>query len=75
MVRAYLDGGGTFPYNLNVRLSAAFAGRTCAPLPGTTTSSVDADGQRCPARNQGNECRDCRACWDRDVQNVDYPKH
>ena len=29
----------------------------------------------CVAPNQGNECRDCRACWDPEVKNVTYAKH
>ena len=29
----------------------------------------------CPAPTQGNSCKDCRACWDRSVSNVTYPKH
>ena len=29
----------------------------------------------CPAKDQGNKCMDCRACWDRSVSNVTYPKH
>ena len=33
------------------------------------------NGYRCPAPTQGNECRDCRACWSRDVECVSYVKH
>ena len=29
----------------------------------------------CPAPKQGNSCKDCRACWDRDVKRVTYGKH
>lgn len=29
----------------------------------------------CPARDQGNACGECRACWDREVLNVSYPLH
>jgi len=29
----------------------------------------------CVAPDQGNECRDCRACWDPSVKNVTYWKH
>ena len=29
----------------------------------------------CPAPQQNNECRDCRACWDRKISNVVYGKH
>lgn len=38
---------------------------------GTTAST---DGFTCPAPAQDNECRDCRACWQKDVV-VSYRKH
>ena len=39
------------------------------------TSTVSTKSKTCPAQDQGNQCRDCRACWDRKVSNVTYPKH
>ena len=39
------------------------------------TSTVSTTTKTCPAQDQGNQCRDCRACWDRKVYNVTYPKH
>jgi len=39
------------------------------------TSTVSSSTKTCPALDQGNSCRDCRACWDRKVNNVTYPKH
>ena len=65
---------GDWPDNLVVRLSAPMIGSSLnTDLP---TSSVDADhGQQCPAPTQGNECGDCRACWDPKVSNVNYHKH
>ena len=32
-------------------------------------------GIKCPAKDQGNQCLDCRSCWNREVPNVTYPKH
>ena len=29
----------------------------------------------CPAPQQDNECKDCRACWDQSVKNVAYGQH
>ena len=29
----------------------------------------------CPAATQGNQCGECRACWDPTVTTVVYPKH
>ena len=39
------------------------------------TSTVSTEGKTCPAQDQGNKCMDCRACWDRAVPNITYPKH
>ena len=39
------------------------------------TSTVVTGGKSCPAQEQGNECKDCRQCWDRETRNVAYPKH
>jgi hypothetical protein len=39
------------------------------------TSTVSTTTKTCPAKDQGNECKSCRACWSREVPNVTYPKH
>jgi hypothetical protein len=39
------------------------------------TSTVSTGSFTCPASKQGNECKSCRNCWDRKVDNVSYPKH
>ncbi len=39
------------------------------------TSTVSTKSKTCPAQDQGNQCKSCRACWDRKVSNVTYPKH
>jgi hypothetical protein len=89
IVRAYLLKYGGFPDQLNVRLSAHMVNQTTVAPDGCTTSAVfdphkpfslafhDAytAGNACPARQQGNKCGDCRACWDRTVALVSYPKH
>lgn len=81
-VRDYLAAGGTFPPNLNVRMSAHMVGGTVPTFPGqpVTVSSVTmgdppADAHRCPAPHQKNSCGDCRACWDGTVRLVDYALH
>ena len=68
------------PDNLNVRLSAFMkngpAPTRLARQYGFTTSGVSSSGVfTCPAPNQANQCGDCRACWDVEVDNVDYKKH
>jgi hypothetical protein len=32
-------------------------------------------GWECPAPKQGNECRDCRMCWNKHVKHVSYHAH
>ena len=39
------------------------------------TSTVSTGSFSCPASKQDNECKSCRNCWDRKVDNVSYPKH
>ena len=39
------------------------------------TSTVSTQAKTCPAADQGNKCASCRACWDRSVPNIVYPKH
>lgn len=70
---------GDMPANLTVRLSAHMVGRTLEPTGGFVTSSVDAGtGWQCPATHNpkhDGKCLTCRACWSRDVGNIDYSKH
>lgn len=42
---------------------------------GVHTNKVEEDVYVCPALNQENECKDCRACWNRKVKKVSYFKH
>ena len=66
------------PENLIIRLSAFMMdGKppVVAKTLGLPTSGVMREGFSCPASSQGNECRDCRACWDSEVENIDYKKH
>ena len=72
---------GTFARNLVVRLSALKVGgiapASVANRLGVNTSTVGWKDTKhtCPASTQGNECKDCRACWQSNVANVDYPFH
>jgi len=62
------------PTNLIIRLSGHMIdGKNSTFWP--WTSSVSSSTKTCPALDQGNSCRDCRACWDRNTPNVTYPKH
>ena len=85
IVRKYRAMFGDFPPNLVVRVSAAMLD-SAAPSDFAHTSEVATDenamnasrsrgGVACVAPKQNNECRDCRACWSRDVSTVTYYKH
>ncbi len=64
----------TIPPNLIIRMSSHMIDQPPVKF-WPWTSTVSTTGYSCPARDQGNECGDCRACWDRSVSNVTYPKH
>lgn len=76
-----LQRKGMLPKNVVLRASATMIN----DQPVTSfehTSTVHNDeyngpslGHICPAFQQGNQCGDCRACWDPKVKNVSYPKH
>ncbi len=81
MVRDWLLLGRSFPKNLTVRMSVALVGMKPSVRPelaarGVQTSSVGAGvGFLCGAHTRDNHCGPCRACWSKDVPNVDYPLH
>jgi len=69
--------GSTIPRNLIIRLSNA----KNDTRPGnawshwSTVVSKPRAGHICPAPEQGNECGSCRACWSKDVKEVQYKIH
>jgi len=65
---------GSYPDNLTIRLSNA-KNNTAPGQAWTHWSTVVDSGGDCPASRQGNQCRDCRRCWSREVKHVTYPKH
>lgn len=85
IVRKYRAMFGEFPPNLVVRVSAAMLD-SAAPSDFAHSSEVATDesamnasrsrgGVACVASTQGNQCLDCRACWDSSVPTVTYYKH
>ena len=62
------------PKNLVIRFSAPMVNQR-APESWPHASEVVDQGATCPAAKQGNECRDCRACWDPAVKVIKYGKH
>ena len=62
------------PDNLVVRFSATMVDQE-APASWPNTSTVSTTTRTCPAPDQDNECKDCRACWDPNIKNITYGKH
>jgi hypothetical protein len=80
IIKDYLNQGETIPENLNIRISAFFIGSALNPKElkrlGCTGSSVGFKGSfNCPSSKQGNQCKECRACWDKKINNVNYHLH
>ena len=76
--RQYLPlPGSKIPTNLIIRLSNA----KNDTKPGnawthwSTVVSKARAGHVCPAPEQGNSCGSCRACWNKDVKEVQYRIH
>jgi len=65
------------PKNLKIVLSDHMNNQRVAPTwwPYTSGVSTDYNQVTCPASKQGNQCLDCRKCWDRDTKRVIYGKH
>ena len=65
------------PTNLIIRLSNAK--NDTAPGQAwshwSTVVTKPREGHICPAPEQGNSCGDCRACWSKDVKEVQYKIH
>ena len=63
------------PKNLIIRMSSHMIDQ--GPVKSWPwTSTVVTDGNHsCPASKQNNECKSCRACWDRSTANISYGKH
>ena len=86
MIEIYVERyGNNWPKNLTIRLSADMVDEE---IPSevldrlnVTSSSVTTDGNySCVASKNKkilgkNNCGDCRACWDKSIRNVSYPKH
>jgi hypothetical protein len=62
------------PANLIIRMSSHMVDQPPVKF-WPWTSTVSTKSKTCPAKDQGNQCLDCRSCWNREVPNVTYPKH
>lgn len=81
-VKQYIDSGGVIPDNLCIRVSLPMIDykKKVTPISGVTLSSVYSKelpegAQDCIAHLQGNQCKDCRACWNKEVLHISYRKH
>ena len=66
------------PANLVIRVSSSKINGTLPNADNTSNVFTTTDhihGMECRARERGNNCGPCRACWSHDVKNVSYPKH
>ena len=79
LIKLALVKGVQIPANLTIRLSAHFIGELVKEQPWLVqTCSVNSgEGFLCPKTHnpRQNNCGTCRACWDKNVINVDYKKH
>ena len=89
--KRYIEAGNKIPDNLDLRLSALHINgrppRSRARRLGLNTSTVmtadvwgkfiatKSKGLKCPSSTQGNECKECKACWTHEVSNVGYKWH
>ena len=64
----------SIPKNLIIRLSGHKIDKPAASF-WPWTSTVVTQAKTCPAKEQGNQCLDCRACWDRGTDNIAYGLH
>ena len=64
------------PDNLNIRFSMPMIDQEAAGGWDNTSPVVtDKTKANCPAPQQGNECKSCRACWDKSIKNIAYLAH
>ena len=64
----------SIPKNLIMRLSGHKIDKPAAGF-WPWTSTVVTQAKSCPAAEQENQCKDCRACWDRGTANIAYGLH
>ena len=62
------------PNNLVIRFSAPMVDQR-APASWPNSSEVVTSGANCPSSQQGNQCLDCRKCWNPEIKTISYGKH
>ena len=62
------------PANLVIRLSSPMVDQ--GPVTSwPNTSTVVTSGASCPSAQQGNQCLDCRKCWNPEIKTISYGTH
>jgi len=81
-IKRWLKAGNTVPENCVIRLSAPMINQRIKHHGDNVVrvqfSAVHTDtplGQACIAPQQAGECRDCRACWNSEIECISYCKH
>lgn len=75
-LRQWIKQGNHIPKNLTIRVSASMIDSAhYTKLSGCLGSAVVRENATCPASKQGNQCLDCRQCWDKTVPLVTYHLH
>ena len=79
VVKQFKKLGNNIPDNLVIRVSARLL-NGAMPSGFSNGSQVfttgnTAKGKECKARTRSNSCGKCRACWDKAVEFISYPKH
>ena len=81
LIRQYEKEFGEFPKNLIVRVSAPMVDTILQGQKHTSSVIKDSEftetktNKICKAYKQGNECLDCRMCWNKDIRNIGYKYH
>ena len=81
LISDYKKSGGIIPKNLIIRQSAPMVNGVLPSSSGTSSmvitngAKLPADTALCNASYQGNQCLDCRACWNPAQLRIAYPNH
>ena len=63
------------PDNLVIRFSAPMVNQRAHASWPNSSSVVTGEDFNCPSSKQGNQCLDCRKCWDPEIKTIRYHKH
>jgi hypothetical protein len=73
--RQFLPDPEEVPANLVIRLSRSKIDGPASSAWSHESGVTTGEARTCPAPDQSGQCKDCRQCWDKDVQVVVYGKH